>query len=164
MSFRRSAAVLLAGLALVQPPIPAEAQAAAEGNKIPKAVMNGLKARFPDAVIQKWEKETEHGVVLYDIEFTQQGRNFEADVRPNGTIDNWERQIDDQDLPGAVRTAVNNRYPGATLGEIMMVTTVRAGKDRLEGYEVNLRTADKTHVEMTVAPGGKILEDSGKKG
>ena len=40
------------------------------------------------------------------------------------------------------------------------VTEVKDGKDKLEGYEIVLETADKKEVEVTVAPDGKILEDS----
>ena len=47
--------------------------------------------------------------------------------------------------------------------EIMEVTEVKGKTEKLEGYEVNLETADKKEVEVTVAPDGKILEDSGDK-
>ena len=60
----------------------------------------------------------------------------------------------------AVRDAVDKRYPGATLKEVMEINEVKDGKDRLEGYEIVLETADKKGVEVTVAPDGKILEDS----
>jgi hypothetical protein len=37
---------------------------------------------------------------------------------------------------------------------------VKNNKEMLEGYEIVLETADKKEVEVTVAPDGKILEDS----
>lgn len=49
------------------------------------------------------------------------------------------------------------------LKEIMAVTAVKDGKDALEGYEVVLETAGKKAGEVTVAPDGKVLEDSGEK-
>jgi uncharacterized membrane protein YkoI len=55
--------------------------------------MAKLRARFPEAEIQQWTREEEDGVVLYDIEFRQQGRKFEADIKEDGAIDNWEREI-----------------------------------------------------------------------
>jgi hypothetical protein len=45
--------------------------------------------------------------------------------------------------------------------EIMQITAVKAGKDELEGYEIVLKTRDKKEVEVTVAPDGTMLEDSG---
>lgn len=126
--------------------------------EIPKKVMSALKAKFPNARVQKWTKETEDNIVVYDFELTQDGRKFEADIREDGSIHNWEEQITVKDLPEAVRRTVTTEYPKATIKEIMRITAVKAGKDVLEGYEVVLQTADKKTVEVTVAPNGKILE------
>src|SRR5215207_9951339 len=49
-------------------------------DKIPKKVMDALKARFPKAEIHKWTKEKEGDKDVYDIEFKQGARKFEADI------------------------------------------------------------------------------------
>src|SRR5262245_29160205 len=131
-------------------------------DKIPKAVMDALKAKFPKPEITKWTKEKEGGKVVYDIEFTQEGRKCEADIFEDGTIHNFEKAIAAKDLPEAVTKAVEKKYPKATMKEIMEITEVKEKKEILEGYEIVLETADKKEVEVTVAPDGKILEDSGK--
>ena len=131
--------------------------------KIPPRVMDALKARFPKAVIDKCTREKEGDAVVYDIEFKQGTQKFEADIKEDGTIVNWEKEIAIKDLPDAVRKAVDRKYPNATLKEVMQVTEVKDGKDRLEGYEITLQTAAKKSVEVTLAPDGKILEDSGEK-
>jgi len=51
----------------------------------------------------------------------------------------------------------------AALKEVMAITAVQDGKDAPDGYEIVLETADKKVVEVTVAPDGKVLEDSGQK-
>jgi hypothetical protein len=130
---------------------------------LPGQVLGVLVARFPGAEIQKWTKETEGGVVLYDVEFTREGQHCEADVTENGVIDNWEKAIAAKELPVAVLTAVEKRYPMAVVDEVMQTTRVKNGKDELEGYEITLRTAEKKAVEVTVAPDGRILEDSGAR-
>jgi uncharacterized membrane protein YkoI len=130
-------------------------------DQIPARVMGALKARFPGAEIDKWTRETEGDTVLYDIEFKQRGRKFEADIRQDGTIRNWERAIAARDLPDAVRKAVEGRYPRSRLTEVMVITAVVDGKDVVEGYEIVLATTDRKEVEVTVAPDGTILEDSG---
>lgn len=132
-------------------------------DKIPPAVMDGLKTRFPMAEIQKWTEETEEGVVVYDIEFTQEGKKFEVDVKADGTLANWEETIEAKDLPEAVSQAVETKYPGSTIREIMQITNVNDGTEALEGYEIVLQTPDMKEVEVTVGPDGKILEDSGEK-
>ena len=129
-------------------------------SQVPKNVMDTLKAKFPKAVIDKWTKEKEGEVVIYDFEFKQEGRKFEADIKEDGTIHNWEKAIEAKDLPEAVTKALDQKYPKATRKEIMQITAVTDGKDALEGYEIVLETADKKEVEVTVAPDGKILEDS----
>jgi Putative beta-lactamase-inhibitor-like, PepSY-like len=133
-------------------------------DKIPKKVMDTLKARFPEAEIHKWTKERDGGIVIYDIEFKQEGRKFEADIKEDGTIHNWEKELAVQYLPDAVKKAVEKKYPKSLLKEIMEITAVKNGKDELEGYEIVLETAArKNEVEVTVAPDGRILEDYGDK-
>ena len=154
---------VLAGLLLAVPAARAQDKGKLDLDKIPKNVMDALKVKFPKAEIHKWAMEKEGDNVVYDIEFKQEGRKFEADIKEDGTILNWEQEIAAKDLPKAVKKAVGKNYPKATLKEIMKITEVKDKKERLEGYEIVLETADKKGVEVTVAPDGKILEDSGQK-
>jgi Putative beta-lactamase-inhibitor-like, PepSY-like len=132
-------------------------------DKVPRQVMQALKAKFPKAEINKWSKETENGSVVYDMEFEQNDRKFEADIKEDGAIDNWEKQIPARDLPDAVKKALNSKYPKATLKEVMATTLVRNGADVPEGYEVLFETAGNKEVEVTLTPDGKFLEGPGEK-
>src|SRR5262249_32537861 len=132
-------------------------------DKIPKVVMDALKAKFPRAKIDKWTKETEGGKVIYDMEFKQDGRRAEADIAEDGTIQNFEKEFDAKDLPKAVTEAVAKKYPGSKQKEVMEITEVKDKKEVHGGFEIVLETADKKEVEVTVAQDGKILEDSGAK-
>jgi hypothetical protein len=132
-------------------------------DKIPKKVMDSLKAKFPKAEIHKWTKEKEGDAEVYDIEFTENGRKCEADIKEDGTMVNYEKEVAAKDLPKAVLEAVEKKYPKATLKECMECTEIKGKEEKLEGYEINLVTADKKAVEVTVSPEGKILEDSSEK-
>ncbi len=132
-------------------------------DKIPKVVMDALKAKFPDAQIHEWTKEKEGDIVVYDIEFKQQDRKFEADIKEDGTIHNWEKEIAAGDLPEYVKQAMEEKYHRYTNKEIMEITAVKEGKDVLEGYEIVLETADIKEVEVTVTLDGRILEESGEE-
>ena len=66
-------------------------------------------------------------------------------------------------MPDAVKKAVEKKYARSNPKEMMQITAVKNGKEDLEGYEIVLETAGKKEVEVTVAPDGKILEDSGDK-
>lgn len=131
-------------------------------DKIPTKVMDALKARFPKARIDKWTREREADREVYDIEFKQDGKKFEADIFADGTFHNWERQVAVRDLPDAVTKTVEKKYPNATIKEVMAITAMKDGKEALEGYEIVLETADRKQLEITVAPNGSVLEDSGK--
>jgi hypothetical protein len=132
-------------------------------DKIPKAVMNTLKAKFPRAKISKWTKETEDGKIVYDIEFRQHGRKAEADIAEDGTLLNFEKEFDAKNLPRAVTAAVEKKYPGSKIKEVMELTDIKDKKEVDGGFEIVLETADKKKVEVTIAKDGKIKEDSGAK-
>src|SRR5262245_30433243 len=164
---RGMAVVLLTGFVLVTTVSRAEENEKKakdlELDKIPKAVMDALKAKFPKAEIHKWTKEKEGDDVVYDIEFKQEGRKCEADIKETGREINYEREIAAKDLPEPVRKTLDKKYPKATLKEVMEITEVKGKDEKLEGYEIVLETADKKEQEITIAPDGKILEDSGEK-
>jgi hypothetical protein len=131
-----------------------------EQGEIPTIVMETLKAKFPKAEIDKWTMEKEGSIILYDIEFNQEGRKFEADIKEDGSIHNWEKAIGMDELPDAAKMAVSGKYPEAKITEIMQITEMKDQSEMLEGYEVVLETAENNEVEVTVAPDGSILEDS----
>jgi len=131
---------------------------AASGHTIPATVMGALTAKFPQAKIDKWSKEKEDGKEVYDIEFRQADRKFEADIFADGTIHNWEQQVAASDLPQPVAQTVSRQFPKAEMKEIMAVTAVTNGREQLEGYEIVVKRALKKDVEVTIAPDGRILE------
>jgi hypothetical protein len=139
-----------------------KAEPAAEMEEIPAVIMATLMSKFPSAEIQKWTKEQEGDIMVYDIEFRQAGQKFEADIKEDGTIHNWERQITAEDLPEAVLRAVINEHPEVTFREIMLITAVTDGVDELEGYEILFETPDSKAAEIMVSPEGEILEDTGE--
>jgi hypothetical protein len=141
----------------------AQDASAAASRKIPSNVMTALITKFPQARIDKWTRETEDGNELYDIEFTQAGRKYEADISAAGTIQNWERQVAESDLPQPVLQAVTQRFPKSGLKEIMAVTAVTNGVERLEGYEIVVHRSLRRDVEITIAPDGRVLEGPGKE-
>ncbi len=132
-------------------------------DKIPKAVMDALLSRFPQARIDSCTRAKEGDDVVYDIEFKQEGRKYEADISEKGTCINYERAIAAEDLPKPVRDTIENRYPRATLKEVMEETEVKGKAEKLSAYEVVLVTAGRKDVEVRLSPGGKILEETGAK-
>jgi len=151
------AAVAALGLALTRADEPKDL------DKIPKVVMDSLKAKFPGAKIDKWTKETENGKVMYDIEFKVDGKKTEADIAEDGSILNFEKEFPAKDLPKAVTAAVEKKYPKSTIKEVMEITDIKDKKEVHGGFEIVLETAAKKSVEVVVTKEGKITEDSSEK-
>src|SRR5579871_6237590 len=82
-------------------------------DQLPKAVANSIKARFPAAQITSAAKETENGVVVFDIELKQDGRKFESDIKEDGTILEIEKEVATKDWPAALKDAIQAKYPQA---------------------------------------------------
>ena len=157
------AVAVLAGLLLLAPTAHAQEKEKdkLDLDKIPKKVMDALKSKFPKAEIHKWTKAKEGDDIVYDIEFKENGRKCEADIKEDGTYINYEKEVAFKDLPDAVKKTLDKRYPKATLKDIMEITDVKGKKEMIEGYEIVLETADKKEQEITIAPDGKVLEDTG---
>jgi hypothetical protein len=154
-----SCAMMFAASLAITSIVQAQANKKPDLSAVPRNVLESLKSKFPKAEIHKWSKEKEGDIVVYDFEFKQEGQKFEADIKEDGTIHNWEQEISPSDLPDAVRKALKGKYPNSAFREIMKVTAVNNGQDELEGYEIVLTTAGKKQIEVMVAPDGRILEE-----
>ncbi|HZD04395.1 MAG TPA: PepSY domain-containing protein [Longimicrobiales bacterium] len=127
-------------------------------DQLPQAVKETLEAKFPGAEITKATREMEGGEVIYDIEMTRAGRKHEMDAREDGSIVNFENQIQEGALPAAVTAALQEEHPGSTIVEAMETMVVEDGEDVLQEYEVTVRTAEGREVEHTISPDGRIIE------
>jgi uncharacterized membrane protein YkoI len=127
--------------------------------KVPKAVLDAFKAKFPEAKLTGASKEIEDGKTIYELAFTFKDHKYEMEFEPNGTIIAIDKQLDEKELPAPVARALAEKYPKATLKVIEEVTK----KDKIEYYEIELTTADKKDVEVLVDPSGKITKEETKE-
>jgi uncharacterized membrane protein YkoI len=132
-------------------------------DKVPKAVLDAVKKRFPDADVKSAEKETEDGKTVYEIAVKNKGQTIEVTLTPDGEITEIEKQIEDKDLPKVITEALDSKYAKATLKMIEEVIKVKDGKEKLEYYEILLVTSDDKKLEVSISPEGKILKEE-KKG
>ena len=131
-------------------------------DKVPKAVMDAVKARFPDAEIKGAEKETEEGKLYYEIEILNKKEEIDVELTPDGALSEIEKEIEYKDLPKAVSQALEAKYPKAEFDEVEEVTKVDKKTEKLAYYEVQVKTADKKHYEVQVDPDGKIVNEEKK--
>jgi uncharacterized membrane protein YkoI len=133
-------------------------------DKVPKAVLDAVKGRFPDAKISGASREKEGDKTVYEITIKNKGQNIDVTLTPEGKIVLLEKEIAAKDLPKAVKMALDAKYPKAKFKLIEEVVKVKDGSEKLEYYEAHLVTAQAEPVEVEVAPDGKILKvEKGKK-
>jgi uncharacterized membrane protein YkoI len=140
---------------------PAPAAEKIAPDKLPKAVMDAIKGRFPDADITSAEKETEDGKIVFDIALKSKGKKYEMDIEENGTIVEIEKEVASKDLPEGVTKAIEAKYPKAKIKEIMEVNKVKDKKETPDHYEVIIETADKKEQEIEVSLDGKTIKEEG---
>jgi uncharacterized membrane protein YkoI len=124
--------------------------------KLPPAVTDAVKVKYPGAEFTGAEKEQEYGGTVYEVDFKHQGQKYEAELKPDGTLIAVDREIQVSDLPAAVAGAVKKRWPRATLKDAEEVT-----KGDALSYEIHLslpRHGRVINAEVVLDPNGKVLD------
>ena len=132
-------------------------------DKVPKAVLESVKARFAGAEVTGAEKETEDGKTVYEVAIKHKGQKIDVSLTPEGEIVLIEKEIADKDLPGPVAKALEDKYPRAIHKVVEEIVKVEKKEEKLSYYEVKLTTTEKKSLEVEIAPDGKIVKEE-KKG
>ncbi len=132
-------------------------------DKVPKAVMESVKKRFPNGEVTGASKETEDGKTTYEINVKDNGSKIDVELTPEGAIAVIEKQIKADGLPKAVTDALEGKYPKANHTKVEEIIKVKDGNEKLECYEILLVTADNKKFEVCVSPEGKITKEEEKK-
>lgn len=125
-------------------------------DKVPQAVRDAAKKRFPKAEMKEASKEVVDGKTTYEITFKENGKNIDVTLTPEGTINLIEKEVAFKDLSKAVAATLKEKYPNAKFGIIEAVIKVADGKETLDYYEAHITTADKKEIEAEVLPNGKL--------
>lgn len=128
-------------------------------DKVPKAVIDAVKKEFPKAEVAGAATEKEDGKTVYEITLKLNKKNIDVTVTPEGKITLVEKEIDAKDLPKAVATALEAKYPKATIDLVEELS--KDGK--VTAYEMKITTADKKKFEVEFAPDGKFVKEEAKK-
>lgn len=134
-------------------------------DKVPKAVLEAVRARFPGAELAGAEKEVEGGKTLFEVNLKHKGQAMDVTLTEAGQIVEIEKEIAARDMPKAVAAALEARYPKATYRIVEEIFKVANKEEKLVYFEILLVTADKKTLEVQVAPDGKIVnvEDKGQE-
>jgi uncharacterized membrane protein YkoI len=103
--------------------------------------------------VEKIDKETEKGRVVYDVEATVDGKHVEYTILGDGSVVGTETSIAFAELPEPVRVAAQS-YFGGTEGLHPMLVQ----EDGRTLYEIE-GTKKGNKVEVTLDPAGKVVEE-----
>ena len=128
-------------------------------DRVPRAVMNAAKAKFPGAGIQQASEETEDETTVYSLEMKHQRHDLDVTFKGDGTVVLAETAVSKKELPKVVLRAVAQQYPGASLRHAGAVRKGPEVKKTADYYQFYLVSADNKPRLAKVDPKGKVLED-----
>jgi uncharacterized membrane protein YkoI len=131
-------------------------------DKLPKVVMEAVKARFKDATATGASTETENGKLVYEVTIQHMGHKIDVTLIPEGEILMIEREIAAKNLPRAVAKTLEDKYPKATYKIVEEIIKVAKKEEKLAYYEVLLVTADNKALEVQVTAEGKVVNEEKK--
>jgi uncharacterized membrane protein YkoI len=123
-------------------------------DKVPKAVLKAVKAKFKGAELVSASTEKDNGKLVYEINLKHRDQKIDVSLTPDGKIVSIEKTIAVKDLPRPVTEAINSKYPKAEYKRAEEVT-----EDGKTSYEVLLVTAGKKKIEVVLDRDGKILKE-----
>ena len=135
-------------------------QANADGNEkevskyqVPKTILEAFEKAHPNAKEIEFEKGMIESKAVYEVEYKENGREYEILYDSDGVILQKEETIDVKTLPELLLQAISKAYPRATIEEAEKVMNPDG---TITGYEVEIKT-DGEKLELELDTYGKIL-------
>ena len=117
---------------------------------LPPAVQKGVEANLNGAEIKKINKETEKGVVQYEVESILNGKHRDFDVDSNGKLLVVEEEISIDSIPAAAKATILKKVGAGKLG--MVETFTRPGGETM--YEASFTSKAGKKAEVLVKADG----------
>ena len=130
-------------------------------DKLPKAVGDAVKKRFPKAEMVSAATELEDKVKVYEVTIEEGVVKTDVTLTLEGVITGFESSVAAKDLPKVIADAVASKYPQGKITLAETVTKVKDGKETMEYYEVIVTSGADT-VEMQILPDGKVKAEEKK--
>lgn len=123
-------------------------------SQVPKAVINAFEKAYPNAKGLEFEEETFEGKAAYEVEYKENGKEYELLYSADGALLQKEEEIDSKSLPEPVAQAILKAHPKAVIEE---AEKVMKPDGTVTGYEVELKLAGK-EIELELDVSGNILK------
>jgi hypothetical protein len=157
-AFLRTVSVIVVTVATMACQAWAE-ESAVSLDKLPKAVVESIRKKFPTAELVEATQEKDDGDVEYEVTVKVAGKTIDVSLEADGKIEGYEKEIDITELPAAVIATLDKTYPKAIKKSAEVVFEIEGGKDELEFYEVQLETAGKKTIEAKIKADGTLITD-----
>jgi len=132
-------------------------------DKVPKAILDAVKKRFPKAELVEAAKETEGDKIEFEMSIKDGGTKIDVMLNSEGKITLIEKMINVKSLPKTVLATIEEKFAKAVIKTAEEVIKVTDGKEALDFYEVLLTTSEKKILELKITAAGKITETEEKK-
>jgi hypothetical protein len=121
-------------------------------DQVPASVISAFEKAYPTAMVNEYEQKTVGEKVWYSIEFVDGGITKEVKYGADGTLMESKSDLVAKDLPEAVRSAIDAKYPGAEI--VKAETEVRNG---IVLYDVKLKVKGE-HEKVKFNDKGEIVK------
>ena len=101
-------------------------------NKLPKAVLESVRKRFPKAELTSAEKETDDKKVVFEVLLKDGATTYELELSEDGTILVIDKLIEIKDLPKVVAETFATMYPKAKVKKVEEASTIIDGKEAVQ--------------------------------
>ncbi|PXW91163.1 putative PepSY-like beta-lactamase-inhibitor [Nitrosomonas sp. Nm84] len=123
-------------------------------HQVPKAVLEAFEKAYPNAKEVEFEKGMIEGKAIYEVEYKENGREYEITYDSAGVILQIEETLDVKTLPEPIIQAITKAYPQATIEDAERVIKPDG---TVTVYEVEIKTEGKK-LELELDANGKILK------
>ncbi len=127
-------------------------------DKLPKSVVQTIKAKYPKAQLLSAGKETADGESHYLVNLKADAESFRLTLTPRGKLLESSRKVDLKYASKYVELALRKNYPGAKVDEARE-RIVDPGKANKKTFIVTITTPANKKLEVTFDPRGSVLEE-----
>ena len=125
----------------------------APATEVPQEIAAAFKTQFPDGFISELTEEIEEGLVIYEIEFTSQGKDMCAKYGADGEVLELEQSITVSELPEVIYSDIADNYARFSITQIDRISS----GDSVY-YEIDILELDKRlTIERTYSSSGELL-------
>lgn len=123
-------------------------------HQVPKAILEAFEKAHPNAQEVEFEKKMVGGKTAYEVEYMENGREYEILYDSDGVILQIEETLDVKALPEPIAQAISKAYPKATIED---AEKVMKSDGTVIVYEVEIKAEGKK-LELELDANGKILK------